>query len=33
MNVSDFHLKAIESFLVQSSNANPVKSIVAELAA
>ncbi len=33
MKISDFHFKAIEKFLVQSSKANAVKSIVVELAA
>jgi hypothetical protein len=33
MNISEFHFKAIESFLVQSPKANSTMSIVAELAA
>ncbi len=33
MNVSEFHFKAIESFLVQSPKVDSAVSVVAELAA
>jgi hypothetical protein len=33
MNISEFHFKAIEKFIVQSSKADFAMSVVAELAA